>query len=114
MARRKKSRIGVPGGRSLLVLAALVAGLAGGYAWRSYAPLPLPFAPVLGGQQMASSQGDRKAPDLRAQLEASKKSLAQSQEEARRLREQLLKIEQVQVRAEEDIAEIQIRNLLSD
>ncbi len=99
MARRKRKS--TPSTRSTLWLVhglLLMTGLAAGYVWRSYAPLPLP-----GGGALAGDTSARIDPDELDRRAAAKKE---------RLRDELNDLREKQERTEEDLAEIQIKEIL--
>lgn len=81
---------------TLIVGMALAVGLSAGYAWRSFAPLPLPGPPELSGE--ATEPAAEKA----------------TNREIRRLQAKLDEIGQLQEQTEEDLAEIQIKSILEE
>lgn len=96
MARKKRGTgdFGLWLGRAGLVLA----GLAAGYVWRSFAPMPLP-----GGGALAGDTASVVDPEAMArEAEAKRRELAKELE-ALRAKQQ---------RAEEEIGEMQIREIL--
>lgn len=100
--------------------AGLVAvGVAGGYAWRSYAPLPLPaWAGELGGKSaqraelvVTAAKAERGEALVRA--ESAERRAAQADAEVDRLREQLTRLEKAQSQTAAEVADIQIREMLT-
>ncbi len=98
MARRKRKSASPPGTIWLVHGMLLLTGLALGYAWRSYAPLPLP-----GGGALAGDTPTRIDPEELAQRAEAKKE---------RLRDELETLREKQEKTEEDLAEIQIKEIL--
>ena len=99
MARRKRKS--TPSTRSTIWLVhglLLCTGLAAGYVWRSYAPLPLP-----GGSALSGDTPSRVDPE-----ELSRRAEAKKE----RLREELDDLREKQEQTEEDLAEIQIKEIL--
>ncbi|MDK2972803.1 MAG: hypothetical protein PWP23_2558 [Candidatus Sumerlaeota bacterium] len=97
-ARRGKKKSQSPAFLRWLGVGALVAaGVAGGYAWRSYAPLPFPEGTPLAGDVAPASVPVKKEP-----------------RELKKLQAKLDELEEMHEKTEEDLAEIQIKSLLQD
>jgi hypothetical protein len=112
MARRKSKKSGSGAfGIMVLLIIALGAGVAGGYAWRSFAPLPLP-TPWGGDDALASANplarkigaGDSK-PTVPTAFENA---------EINRLKAELDRLRAAQSETAQDLAEIQIKSVLTD
>lgn len=99
-ARRKRSKRGGTGlGPWALVFAAgAILGVLGGYAWRSYAPAPLP--------------GDTPLSSDRHLVEAVTERARSAEEEAARLRGEVNRLLRVQFETEEKLADLQIQATL--
>lgn len=100
--------------------AALVAaGVVGGYTWRSFAPLPLPaWAGELGGKSaqraelvVTAAKAERGEALERAQM--AERRAAEADAEVDRLREQLTRLERAQSQTAAEVADIQIRDMLT-
>lgn len=70
---------------------AVLAGVAGGYVWRSYAPLPFPQGTPLAGDPVPRTPVDK---------------------EVRQIQRRLQEIDTLRERTAEDLAEVQIKTLL--
>jgi hypothetical protein len=75
----------------------VAAGVAGGYAWRSYAPLPFPEGTPLAGDSASAPAPVVKEP-----------------KELRKLQAKLDELEELHEETEENLAEIQIKSLLQE
>ncbi len=111
MARRKTKKSGLGAfGIMVLLIVAMGAGVAGGYAWRSHAPLPLP-SPWGGDNAFAAAN-----PPARTTAAAGRTATPTTFESAEitRLKSELDRLRQAQSETAQDLAEIQIKSVLAE
>ncbi|MCB2153489.1 hypothetical protein KQI84_01270 [bacterium] len=92
------------------VLLLMVLAVAGGYAWRSYAPLPLPGDTPLSGDASMPT-GDIA---LKAEVRAAMRRAEQAEEETDRLRRELNRLSSEQQQTEAELADMQIKDVLGE
>lgn len=113
MAARGKAKRGVGAGvwmrRFGLMAIGLAAGLAGGYAWRSYAPLALPFESPLVADKNSREVESASLRDLAA---TANKRAEVAERERDQLKARLEKVQQDQTQAERDLADLKIKSMI--
>lgn len=97
----------------------VVGAVAGGYAWRSYAPLPLPaWAGELGSRraeraELVANVAKAERSEAVTRAESAERRAQQANAELDRLREQLARLEKAQTQTAQEVADIQIRDMLT-
>ncbi len=116
MARRRSTRSRKNSRFPLLILAllTLAVGATGGYAWRSYAPLPLP-GPWGGDDPYADIKSLPSVTTPRPNPPAGSVGKATSDSaEVARLRAEIDRLKAAQSQTAQEIAEIQIKSVLGE
>lgn len=96
--RKRRKKTSSAGSGFAWLAAGLLAGIAGGYIWRSYAPIPLPFDSPLASEE--------------ALLLAIQDRAKDAEEEAARLRGAVRRLEREKAEIEEKLADLMIREAL--
>lgn len=99
-------------GKALLVgVFFLIVGVAGGYVWRSYYPLALPFeSPLVSDKSSVDLEDD----SLKEIARAATARAEAAERETKRLRSRIDELEAAQLEKEREMGDMQIRNILSD
>jgi len=95
--------------RVALFLLAFSLGVAGGYAWRSFAPAPLPGASPLSGDPQLYTAA---AADLEKEVRAAEDRASKAEDEVTRLRAEVNRLTRQKDATEAELADLQIRAAL--
>lgn len=106
---RRSASSGGWAGKVFLALLFLAAGLAGGYCWRSYAPLALPFESPLVSDASSADMSNSAMESIAEKATAKARS---AEEELARLRKRIADLEAAQLAAERELADMKIKNVL--
>ncbi|MEQ8818876.1 MAG: hypothetical protein RLY93_01430 [Sumerlaeia bacterium] len=85
-----------------------------GYLLRSYAPLPLPGDPRLSGMESPLSDPPMVSTAVESTARDSLRRAEQAEGEVQRLKSELYQVQERQERTEAELADIQLKALLSD
>lgn len=96
----------------LPVVIALVVGVAGGYCWRSYAPLPVPVESPLTATEPAADQSRERA--LEKELANERVRSREAQVQLQRMRQRVGELEGTQSVIEAEQGDDAIRKLLEN